>query len=200
MESMRDVNRVMEREIKKGSSPLKLDHIEFGNYSYQEIMSQEKLFEVLTYLLRIGDFKQYAGKTKSLLCIFATNNSFFTREELATFFSEPEAYDSLNEFVSAYPYLFEILQNRISLIHDSLNTYLRGILSSFPIRQEKVLNIVKSSLIDGNVEYMARLASFNLDDEFLIELLKKFSDFDVFEKILTSTVDFNSITSTALNK
>lgn len=62
MESMRDVNRVMEREIKKGSSPLKLDHIEFGDYSYQEIMSQEKLFEVLTYLLRIGDFKQYAGK------------------------------------------------------------------------------------------------------------------------------------------
>ena len=54
MESMRDVNRVMEREIKKGSSPLKLDHIEFGDYSYQEIMSQEKLFEVLTYLLRIG--------------------------------------------------------------------------------------------------------------------------------------------------
>lgn len=63
MESMRDVNRVMEREIKKGSSPLKLDHIEFGDYSYQEIMSQEKLLEVLTYLLRIGDFKQYAGKT-----------------------------------------------------------------------------------------------------------------------------------------
>ena len=63
MESMREVNRVMEREIKKGSSPLKLDYIEFGDYSYQEIMSQEKLFEVLTYLLRIGDFKQYAGKT-----------------------------------------------------------------------------------------------------------------------------------------
>ena len=62
MESMRDVNRVMEREIKKRSSPLKLDHIEFGDYSYQKIMSQEKLFEVLTYLLRIGDFKQYAGK------------------------------------------------------------------------------------------------------------------------------------------
>ena len=63
MESMRDINRVMEREIAKGSSPLKLDHIEFGDYSYQEIMSQEKLFEVLTYLLRIGDFKQYVGKT-----------------------------------------------------------------------------------------------------------------------------------------
>lgn len=63
MESMRDVNRVMEREIAKGSCPLKLDHIEFGEYSYQEITSQEKLFEVLSYLLRMGDFSQYAGKT-----------------------------------------------------------------------------------------------------------------------------------------
>lgn len=55
--------KLMEREIAKGSCPLKLDHIEFGNYSYQEITSKEKLLEVLSYLLRIGDFKQYAGKT-----------------------------------------------------------------------------------------------------------------------------------------
>ena len=53
MESMRDINRVMEREIAKGSCPLKLDHIEFGDYSYQEITSKEKLLEVLSYLLRI---------------------------------------------------------------------------------------------------------------------------------------------------
>ena len=52
MESMRDINRVMEREIAKGSCPLKLDHIEFGDYSYQEITSKEKLLEVLSYLLR----------------------------------------------------------------------------------------------------------------------------------------------------
>ena len=63
MESMRDINRVMEREIAKGSSPLKLDHIEFGDYSYQKITSKEKLLEVLSYLLRISDFSQYAGKT-----------------------------------------------------------------------------------------------------------------------------------------
>jgi hypothetical protein len=62
MESRRDINRVMEREIVKGSCPLKLEHIEFGDYSYQEITSREKLMEVLLYLLRIGDFKQYAGK------------------------------------------------------------------------------------------------------------------------------------------
>lgn len=60
---MREINRVMEREVAKGSSPLKLDHIEFGDYSYREITSKEKLLEVLSYLLRIGDFSQYAGKT-----------------------------------------------------------------------------------------------------------------------------------------
>lgn len=56
-------NRIMEREVANGSSPLKLDHIEFLDYSYQEIISKEKLLEVLSYLLRIGDFKQYGGKT-----------------------------------------------------------------------------------------------------------------------------------------
>lgn len=63
MESMRDINRAMEREIAKGSSPLKLDHIEFGDYSYQEITSEKKMEDVLSYLLRIRDFRQYAGKT-----------------------------------------------------------------------------------------------------------------------------------------
>ena len=63
MESMRDINRVMEREIAKGSCLLKLDHIEFGDYSYQEITSEKKLEDVLSYLLRIRDFRQYAGKT-----------------------------------------------------------------------------------------------------------------------------------------
>jgi hypothetical protein len=63
MESMRDVNRVMEREIAKGSCPLKLDHIEFGDYSYQEITSGEKFLEVLSYLLRREKFSQYAVKT-----------------------------------------------------------------------------------------------------------------------------------------
>ena len=51
MESMRDINRVMEREIAKGSCPLKLDHIEFGDYLYQEITSKEKLLEVLSLSL-----------------------------------------------------------------------------------------------------------------------------------------------------
>ena len=59
MESRRDINRVMEREIVKGSCPLKLDHIEFGDYSYQEITSREKLMEVLSYMLRMRQREEY---------------------------------------------------------------------------------------------------------------------------------------------
>ncbi len=63
MESMREVDRVMEREIKKGSTPIQFEQLGFGNYSYNEITSKEKLLQVLSYLLRIGEYEQFAGKT-----------------------------------------------------------------------------------------------------------------------------------------
>lgn len=63
MESMREVDRVMEREIKKGSTPIKFQQLGFGEYSYNEIGSKEKLLQVLSYLLRIGEYHQFAGKT-----------------------------------------------------------------------------------------------------------------------------------------
>ena len=58
MESMRDIDR----EIAKGSCPLKFVGIEFGDSPYQEIASKEKLSEVLSYLLRTGDYGRFAGK------------------------------------------------------------------------------------------------------------------------------------------
>lgn len=62
MESMRDIDRVMEREIAKGSCPLKFVRIEFGGSPYQEIATSEKLLEVLSYLLRTGDYGRFAGR------------------------------------------------------------------------------------------------------------------------------------------
>ena len=63
MESLRDVKRAMEREIKKGSCPLRFDRLEFGSGFFQTITSEEKLDEVLAYLLRVKTFRQYAEKT-----------------------------------------------------------------------------------------------------------------------------------------
>ena len=47
MESMRDTKRIMEREIKKGSTPLSFEQMEIDTNNYQEITSVEKLTEVL---------------------------------------------------------------------------------------------------------------------------------------------------------
>ena len=63
MESLRDVKRAMEREVKKGSCPLVFDRLEFGMKPFQIITSKEKLDEVLAWLLRIKSFRQYAEKT-----------------------------------------------------------------------------------------------------------------------------------------
>lgn len=63
MESLRDVKRVMEREVKKGSCPIMFDRLEFGGKPFQIIASEEKLDEVLAYLLRVKSFRQYAEKT-----------------------------------------------------------------------------------------------------------------------------------------
>ena len=63
MESLRDVKRAMEREVKKGSCPLVFDRLEFGMKPFQIITSEEKLDEVLAWLLRIKSFRQYAEKT-----------------------------------------------------------------------------------------------------------------------------------------
>ena len=62
MESLRDVDRVMQREIKKGSTPLQFENVKFGNDSYHVIASQEKLIQVLSCLLRVGEYEAFAGK------------------------------------------------------------------------------------------------------------------------------------------
>ena len=62
MESMRDMNRVIEKEIIRGSCPLRFEQKRFGEYTYNDISSKENLMEVLSYLLRIGEFEKYATK------------------------------------------------------------------------------------------------------------------------------------------
>lgn len=62
MESTREIDKVIEREINKGSIPIRFDRLEICKDAYHEITSQEKLRQVLSYLLRIGEYEQFAGK------------------------------------------------------------------------------------------------------------------------------------------
>ena len=133
-------------------------------------------------------------KTKAVMSIFTCTNSFFTIQELEKFLDE-FGFLVAKEFIGNYPYLFEFEGNRISLIHDSFNTYLRKNNIGGNSIENKVIECVKESLISGNVEYMARLSSFTLDNDFLIKLLMIYSDFNKLEKLLDSTLDFESITN-----
>ena len=81
----------MEREIAKGSCPLRFVSIEFNGSPYQEIASKEKLLEVLSYLLRIGDYSRFAGKgtgnnvymdIKGRKSVFKRTRSFIDRNNI----------------------------------------------------------------------------------------------------------------------
>ena len=158
--------------------------------------------KVNTGVTSIGNLNDYYDtlfinhdKPSSAIGIFAVGNCFFTWKELENFFSEPELFEVIQEFIELHPYLFKIIANRVSLIHDSFNTYLRERISTFSTRKEKTIENVRESLLSGSVEYMDRMKSFSLDYDFYDEMLKKYSDFEEFTRLMMSTRDYNSIES-----
>lgn len=134
-------------------------------------------------------------KPSNAIGIFATGNCFFTEKELESFFTEPEVYETIYEFIDLHPYLFKKVMNRISLIHDSFNTYLRLRLKTFAKRKEKTQATIRQSILDGSIEYMDRMQAFDFDDEFYEMILKKYSEFSEFKVLMMLTRDYNSIQS-----
>jgi hypothetical protein len=157
--------------------------------------------KVINIALEIEDINQYYDiliekvNPKSLLSIFATNNSFFTESELSTILEESFVVDAIMDFIEVHPYLFKRTLNRISLIHDSFNTYLRHQLESYPELEGKVNQFVQNSLLSGEVNFMSRLSSFELSEDFYKKLLWMYSEVDNFSALLERTFDYNSITS-----
>ena len=131
----------------------------------------------------------------SLITIFATNNSFFLESEIKAIMGDSIISDAIMEFIDAYPYLFERKLNRISLIHDSFNTYLRSKRTEYLKLKDKVNQFVQSSLLQGNVNFMSRLSSFEFDEEFHKKILIMYSKTENFTDLLKRTLDFNSVAS-----
>lgn len=160
-----------------------------------------KIYKEFNITLEIENLNQYYSKLlegvklKSLLSIFATNNSFFTESEISSILKDSYMIEAIKEFIGAYPYLFKRILNRISLIHDSFNTYLRHDIKNYPDIKNKVNQFVQDSLLGGKVNFMARLTSFELSEEFYKEILLRYSQFDKLSIILESTLDYNSLTS-----
>ena len=74
MESTRDVRRLIEKEIKKGSAPLKFSHIDYRADALHKIGSESDLKRVLVYLLRIAEYEDLTNDM--------TRNNVYTENHL----------------------------------------------------------------------------------------------------------------------
>lgn len=130
--------------------------------------------------------------TKTALALFISCRSYVMKSEISLFL-EDELADIMNEFINDYPHLFEIKLNRISLFHDSLNTYLiqKGINNSQ--RHSKVKQIVYNSLMSGEKRFMSRIASFNLDKLMKLEIIRKYANMEYFSQLVKNCIDFEAV-------
>lgn len=159
------------------------------------------IYKEINITPKVGDLFHYYDELLnntgmiSLLAIFATNNSFFLESELKSILGKPFMTDAVMDFIKTYPYLFERTLNRISLIHDSFNTYLRNKINSYPELEDKVNKFVQNSLLGGNVNFMSRLSLFELSEDFYRKILVTYCQIENFSYLLQKTLDYNSISS-----
>lgn len=131
-------------------------------------------------------------KGKHSLSLFLCTDSYMMKSEIELFVGQEKYY--IEEFVKEHPYLFDIKLNRISLFHDSFNTFLRKKVD-FNHKLEKVNTIVSESIIGFNKKFLSRFHLFKLKKEQKKEILIKYADINIFKRIMNKTVDFESVFS-----
>jgi len=132
--------------------------------------------------------------TKSALTLFLCCRSFYMQHELRLFLDEEMAV-IVSEFIRDYPYLFEKRLNRISLLHDSFNTYLRNQNIDYSKRQKTVKEIVYKSILNSEDAFLTRFDFFYLDKEMKREIVLKYSTISVFKDLVNESIDFEAIQS-----
>lgn len=154
-------------------------HGEIPNSNFTEINSYyDSIFEGSSF--------------KANMMVFLLNDYFIQEEELNLFLSELEKIN-IFEFMENNPYLFNKELNRISLIHDSLNTYLKQDNLYLETFKKEKLEIIKESINNFEINFLSRFDGFGFEESYIKEILTKFADFRSFKKLLNSTFDFESI-------
>ncbi|MBP1841624.1 hypothetical protein [Formosa algae] len=164
------------------------------------ISEHYKAYKIIPILEKLKGIEDYYSqilkdvKTKTALTLFLTSRSFFMKSELSLFLSG-EFLSYINEFINAYPYLFEIRLNRVSLFHDSFNKYLRELNIDYSERKNKVDNIVYQSIYDCKKRFMSRFSYFDLEAKKKLSIIKKFSSIKIFKEVVKDCIDFEAIRS-----
>jgi hypothetical protein len=160
----------------------------YEHYLLYDNIPKSHFSEVNDYYDELFNFED----VKPAMSIFLINTYFITQEELRLFLDEI-SYAMVDAFIRNHPYLFTIDLNRISLIHDSLNTYLRENNISYESLEKNILKKIMESIKNFEVNYLSRFNGFNFNEKFIKESLILFSEFGSFEKLVNNTFDFESI-------
>src|SRR5690606_29461726 len=137
---------------------------------YQEIISNEK--------------------GKQSLSLFLCSKSYIMASEIDLFIGDEKYY--VTEFIEEHPYLFDIKLNRISLFHDSFNTFLRKQVD-YSHKTKKVNKIVSESILNLEKRFLSRFSLFQLSKGQKKDILIKYSSIRTFEKVIKNTIDYESI-------
>jgi len=130
-------------------------------------------------------------KGKYCLSIFLCTNSYLMYSELELFLGEAKYY--VEEFINEHPYLFDTKLNRISLFHDSFNTYLRNRSTNYKILNDKATGLVYDSIISLDKRFLSRFSLFKLTNKQRKEIARKYSNIDIFEEIINGSIDIEAI-------
>ena len=130
---------------------------------------------------------------KEAFSIFSLNTSFYQKEEIIDLLNCEMLSNILFQFIEKYPYLFKINLNRISLIHDSFNTYLRKNIKFSSDSQINILKKIKSTILNKEIRYLSRFGNFEFDKKFILEVINEYCDLEQYKYLTKNTIDYESI-------
>lgn len=151
----------------------------------------------LPQLDKIGSIDTYyeqilkKEKSKRALLLFLCTKSFLMVSELQLFLGAEAPY--VEEFIRYYPYLFERRLNRVSLIHDSLTTYLHKFGSGYQELSKKVSQIVMASVTSFENRFLSRFALFDISLEDRQIVLKLYAWISSYRRIIDGCIDVESV-------
>lgn len=157
-----------------------------------------KLHKIIPKVEQIGDIDSYYQdiisneKGKQSLSLFLCSNCYVMESEIELFIGEEKYY--IEEFIKEHPYLFDLKLNRISLFHDSFNTFLRKHID-YTNKLNKVNSFVSESILHFEKRFLSRFSLFQLPIEQKKKILIKYASIEAFERIIKDTVDYESIIS-----
>lgn len=153
------------------------------NGSLPKIEEVKDIFDFYDKLISNGVFG---------LSLFLINNSYFKMKELEELLSKRE-YKILIEIIKHSGYLFSIHYDRVYLIHDSLNTYLRIKNPEYLEDNQDAIEKIKKSINDGELKYLSRINSISLNEEDKVSIVKKYCNFSFINEAINKTIDYEMI-------